>query len=250
MDEIAQNLTRHVFYHGTHLDTVERIHQEGFRERFYDEDGDPSWSGGNLGTGIYITCNWRIALWFGSTLLSVGLQPGTRILDAVVPPDPNILAYLRREFGREIFKKPLLQVIPRNKQLTLPELVNLFRYQYRMTWEKDYGRSGTGFSRWPRQRMRHEELLADFRSLLARYGFHGYGNPEDDNGIVIFAGDRVILKELIAEVPPAVYEKIWPNELEKLGSVDFIRSLFDAYGSERARGLAEQIAAARAPSRR
>ncbi len=242
----ADNFMRHIFYHGTHLDTVEHIVHQGFRVWFSDEDGERYCSDGNLGTGIYITCNWRTTLWFGSALLRIDLRLGTRLLDASVPPDPNILAYLRHEFGHEILSKPPWQALPRNKQLTLPELINLFRLHYQKTWEKHYGVDREGFSRWPRQRNLHAQLLANVRSLLLRDGFHGYGNPDDDNGIVVFAAARLILKELITELPPPDYAQAWPTEFRSLGSLADVRTSFMARGSERAKRLAEQIAAANA----
>jgi len=244
MGEGIDHFGQHTFYHGTRLDAVECIVQQGVRTWFLDEDGQQYCRDGNLGTGIYITCNWRMALWFGPALLRVGLQPGTRLLNASEPPDPTSIAYLQREFGREILTKPPWHVIPRNKQLTLPELINLFRYHYQHTWEHDFGTDSARVSKWSRQRDVHGMLLVNFRSLLIRYGFHGYGNPDDDNGIVVFAGDRLILKELIAEVPPTDYDELWKTGWRMLESLAAVRKVFTARGSERARRLAEQIASA------
>jgi hypothetical protein len=52
--------------------------------------------------------------------LEVTLRAGTRILDAK-EPDPAVLSYLQKEFGREILTQPPWKSLPRNKQLTLEE---------------------------------------------------------------------------------------------------------------------------------
>lgn len=60
-------------------------------------------------------------------------------------------------------------------------------------------------------------LLGRLRSLLIRYGFHAYGNPADHNGLVVFAGDRVRLVEVVAEVVPeslpAALQEDWPDSV-------------------------------------
>ena len=182
-NSVLDNFNQHVFYHGTSLEAAESIAQGGFCVWFEDDEFSRYASGGNLGTGLYISCNWRIALWFGPTLLRVEILHGTKLLNSALSPDSKIVDYLQREFGREILRKPPWNVLPRNKKLKLRELVSLFRYHYCHTWEKEYSRDRCGLSRWPRRREFHSRLLDDFRKILIRYGFHGYGNPEDDNGI-------------------------------------------------------------------
>jgi hypothetical protein len=245
MDDFAHLFTSHVFYHGTSLSAAERIVQAGFRERFFDVDGEPDWSGGNLGTGIYITANWRWALSFGPVLFRVDLRPGTRVLDASEPPDPKVIKYLPREFGRGMLTAAPWRAMPRNKQLTLPELVSLFRYHYCHTWEREY-LDVNGDNKWTQRREAHEKLLRTFRSILIRYGFHGYGNPGDDNGIVLFSGDRVVLKALIGELPPPVYQEEWSELFPSFQSAEEVRQVFLKQGSEQARRLAAQIASAAA----
>jgi hypothetical protein len=241
MSEYASLLRNQVLYHGTSLDAAERIVGEGFREQFLDDEGELGGSGGNLGPGIYISANWRWSLWFGPVLLRVGLRPGTRVLDASQPPDSKVIRYLQREFGRQILTKSPWRAMPTNKQLTLPELVSLFRYHYHHYWEREYW-DCKGSRRWPERKGFHFEVLENFRSLLIRYGYHGYGNPGDDNGIVIFSGDRVVLKHLVGEVPPSVYDKEWEDEFGSFASIEEVRQLYLLRGSERARKLEGQIA--------
>ena len=242
-DDFLSDFRNHVLYHGTSLGRAESIARKGFRVQFNEQDGEQCCSGGNLGAGIYITCNWRIALWFGPTLLRVGLRPGTRLLFSAVAPDSKTIAYLQREFGREILNSPPWKVIPKNKRLTSHELVALFRYHYCQTWEKSYGTDGEWGSRWPAERERHSRLLDNFRSLLIRYGFHGYGNPADDNGIVVIAGDRLVLQEVVGEIPSSDYPALWKSDFRSLGDVDAVRKLFQTRGSEQARQLAQHVAA-------
>ncbi len=241
VDEVADSYTNRIFYHATSFRAAERIAQQGFRVWLSTGDGERYASGGNLGTGIYVTSNWRIALWFGSTLLRVGLLPGTRVLDASEYPNFRVIEYLKREFGRDLLRKPPWKALPGNKQLALPELIELFRYHYWNAWERDSRKGGSGLAKWRRRRVLHSKLLDDFRSLLIRYGFHGFGNPRDDNGIVVFAGERVLLKELVAEIPAADYMEALKTDFRSLQSLSSVRRLLGKYGSERARSLAVQV---------
>ena len=203
------------YYHGTSMAAAERIADTGFRETFLHPDGERGRGGGNLGHGVYVSASWRMAMWFGTALLRVSLRPGTRILDATVVPDPNVLRYLEREFGRRILRADPRIVIPENKRLTQRELTALFRHHYRRTWETSYPPDPDwGGTSWPRKRAKHFELLAPYRSLLVRYGYHGYGNDRDDNGIVVFAGDRVVPEELVTAgpMPRAVSADGLPSE--------------------------------------
>lgn len=226
-DEIQENSRSHVFYHGTRAEAAKRIVQEGFKAWRFDEDGERYASGGCLGIGIYITCNWRMALFFGNVLLEVTLKPGTRILDASKEPDPAVLSYLQREFGREILTRSPWKSLPWNKQLTQEELITLVRYHYRKTWVSPEGDSRRKrFGSWPKKRDKHSRLLERFRNILVRYGFHGYGHPEDDLGIVIFADDRVVLQHLVAVVP----WKTWCEDYEELESYDSIEGFRRIFG--------------------
>jgi hypothetical protein len=243
-DEILHNLKAHVFYHATSLDAAESIARGGFRVWFTDADGDHYAGGGNLGNGVYITCNWRQALWFGHVLLRVAIRRGTRFLNSALPPDGDCIKYLQREFGREILTKSPWKVLPRNKKLTLHELVNLFRYHYSSTWGKENVWDDNwwrGLKRWEM----HCRRLDDFRSMLIRYGFHGYGNPQDDNGIVVFAGDRLMPVEVVAEVPSDASGRYGTVDPAEYADLDQVRSIFRRSGSERAKRLADFVAARR-----
>jgi len=202
---------------------------------------------GNLGTGVYITCNWRTALWFGPVLLRVAVAPGTRLLDATLSPDVQCIDSVCREFGREILQKSPWKVLPKNKKLKLQEVISLFRYHYRRTWEKDYGRDRDGFMRWPRRQEMHAQRLDDFRSVLVRYGYDGYGNPEDDNGIVVFAEERLSLEEVVAEIPSCEYLfDPLESSFSRFADLEEVRRLFRRSGSSRAKRVADQVASGEA----
>ena len=241
VSEFLNNFDKHIFYHATSLDSAESIARHGFRVWFQDNEIGRYASGGNLGTGLYITCNWRIALWFGSVLLCVSIRPGTRLLNSALPPDGKIVDYLQREFGREVLKKAPWEAIPKNKKLTLRELITLFRYHYRHTWEKEYGQDCDGLSNWPMRRELHSKLLKKFKNLLVRDGFDGYGNPSDDNGIVIFAEDRLALREIVAEIPSSDYATLFTEDFNQFQNIDELKKFFRSHGSRRAKDLTEQI---------
>lgn len=209
--DLLENLRNHTFYHGTSLEAAESIAQSGFQVWFEDEEIGHCARSGNHGNGIYLTCNWRTALWFGPTLLRVEIRSGTRLLNAALPTDDRVISYLRKEFGFEILKKPPRKVLPKNKRLKTSEMKNLVRYHYWRTWEKTYGTGGDFISKWTTRRELHRKLIHDFRSLIIRYGFHGFGNPVDHNGIVIFDDSRLYLKAIVTHVPSNVYSS-WSFE--------------------------------------
>ncbi len=198
MDDVLANLRRHVFFHGTSLANAQAILTQGFRIWHRDPEHGRYACGGNLGNGIYLSCSWATALWFGPALLRVTLRPGTRVLDTSLRPSRQALGFLTREFGREILEKPPWKVLPQNKRLKRRELVELFRHQYWKTWDDpEFGKA-----RWEKR----FALLGRFRSMLVRYGYHAYGHPADDNGVVVFAEDRIELRELVGAVSPEACE--------------------------------------------
>jgi len=240
--DVLQNLGQHVFYHGTSLEAAEAIAREGFRVWFIDDEFDYCARGGNLGNGIYITCDWRMALWFGPVLLRVKVQLGTRLLNAALPPDMACIDSLRREFGREILVKSPWKVLPKNKKLKLREVIALLRYHYLHTWEEYYRKDQESSWNCPKRPDVHGPRLADFRSVLIRYGFDGYGSPADDNGIVVFAADRLALSELIAEVPAAEWiASCFQPGIPRFPTLDHLARFFQRSGSERAKILADRI---------
>jgi hypothetical protein len=139
-----------------------------------------------------------MALLYGPALLRVTMAPGTRILDTAKPPEGHVIRRLKKEFGRDVLTDDPRKVLPTNKRLTLRELIALFRFHYQPVF-RGYREDGT-----KRRKPGTDErwnCLKTFRSLLIRYGFHGYGNPEDGIGIVVFAPDRLIAKEVAVVMP-------------------------------------------------
>jgi hypothetical protein len=187
----------------------------GFRGEFYDDEG--RWlRDGNLGKGVYLTCDWRTAVWFGPILLEATLTKGTRILDASPAADPHVLRSLKREFGHELLVTgDIRKVVPTNKHLTLEELVELTRYFYHRVWDRDWSvERGWKFSAQDR---RDARALNKTVSFLKRYGFHGYGHPQDDNGIIIFAPDRIQLSKVVRALD-------WPD-YHRLGDLELLKGL-------------------------
>ena len=89
-----------VFYHGTSKRNARRILREGLRDWSWTEstpkikykvgEGTTRWlHDGMYGRGTYVSCNWRVALYFGPVMFRVELQPGTRLLRLDVPPRPT-----------------------------------------------------------------------------------------------------------------------------------------------------------------
>lgn len=214
--EIKHNLRTHRFFHGCkNTEDLASISMTGFRGDFFDEEG--RWQrDGNLGKGVYLTCDWRTAVWFGPILLQATLTRGTRILDASVPADPHVLKSLKREFGQELIATgDIRKVLPKNKHLTQGELVELTRYFYHRVWDRDWSiEKSWRFSAREKQEAR---ALHHAVSFLKRYGFHGYGHPQDDNGIVIFAPDRIKLSQVVRALD-------WP-EWNRYTDLDALKGL-------------------------
>jgi len=192
-----------LLYHGTSKHSARKILRHGFSDRSWTAKShkfrdmakqgiDCILHGGALGQGIYCTANWKSALHFGPVLFRVELQPGTRILDLDLPPDPRTLDRLRREFGHEIFTRHPLKVIPRNKRLTLDEAIQLARHH-----QSGKNHSGSNSAVWDY----HQARLMEIRSLLIRLGIHGWGESTDLDGIAIFAADRLKPREVILSLP-------------------------------------------------
>lgn len=159
-----------------------------------------------------------MSLWFGPLLLETVVQKGSRILDVSKTADIKTLRYLKKEFGAELLScRDIRKIIPQNKNLRLKELVAITRHFYHLTWEKDWGNDSEGFSKWPPKRQKCFEALASTIKFLKQSGFHGYGDPTSDNGILIFAADRVKLQRVIAELDHLTHSKlINPNRIENL----------------------------------
>ena len=200
--------TGRVFFHGTSKRNARKILRDGFRDWSWTAEtplqkhkakrGIDRWMhGGFYGRGTYVTCNWRSALYFGPVLFRVELQAGTRILRLDLPPDGKVLDSLKRKFGREILSKSPWKVMPRNKRLTLNEAIQLARHHSSTMEEAPWGS--------PRSE-RHEKLMFDLRNILVRYGIQGWGEPADLGGMVIFATDRLKVREVVLSLPT---EDLW-----------------------------------------
>ena len=201
-------MTGSVFFHGTSKRNARKILREGLRDwswtaetpllKYKAKEGIDRWiHGGSFGRGTYVTRNWRSALHFGPVLFRVELQPGTRILRLDLPPDSKVLDSLKREFGREILTKSPWKVMPRSKRLTLEEAIQLARHHI-ACWE--------GASWFDPRGESHERLMLDLRKILVRYGIQGWGEPTDIGGIVIFATDRLKVREVVLSLPT---EELW-----------------------------------------
>ncbi len=198
-EEVSTNLAKHRFFHGCKTeDDLKSISASGFRGDFHDEEG--RWiREGNLGRGVYLSCDWRTAVWFGFILLEATVQKGTKILDTSAKADPSVIAQLRREFGHEITESgDIRKILPKNKKLDLPQLVELTRYFYDKVWNRDW-KSNKSW-RFSAKDKKAREGLDHCVSYLKRYGFHGFGHPQDDNGIVIFAPDRIKLVRVVRKL--------------------------------------------------
>jgi hypothetical protein len=203
--QILDNMSRHEFYHGTSHENAASIAREGFHVRYYtDEEGDSCISsGGALGDGIYMTANPGTALYFGPVVFMVAVRPGLRILDVTTPADRAIISCLSREFGHEILTKPPRLVIPQNKHLTGPESVALFRHHYSaVNFSKKKAKYGVLSEPLPGSSRLHREM----RTQLMRQGYHGFGDADEWNGIVLFAPDSIHAAGVAIELSPLQFD--------------------------------------------
>jgi len=83
--------------------------------------------GRGWGNGVYLSGTEAFAATWGSIIIVCELAAGTRILwhDDY---DAKVIRYLRREFGTAITTPEFWKTLPRNKQFTRNELVNLWHY--------------------------------------------------------------------------------------------------------------------------
>ena len=271
-DKILKNFDKHIFFHGTSLVGAKKIFQKHFLEGH-----------GILGDGVYITRNWLFAIWAihghefwrdegGGASLQINISKGTRILNSAIKPDRKCLQYLRKEFGKDILKKHPRKVIPKNKRLTQREFINLFRYHYWEAREKNKRkfdnlphsfRDSVSQSAGASKRADlHWQLVDDLSTLLkAKYQFDGFGNPEDDLGIVIFEGKHLEVKEFVFQYHADYmdheirkilfeskyeFEELWLNPKsnlrKKFPDVNHLKKHFQKHGSKEAKELAVQIA--------
>lgn len=209
------------YFHGTTPDRARQIRRQGFKVGRVELPGDdePRLFGyGNIGYGTYIAEDWRVAVWFGYSLLKIRLEPGTRLLPMPEVPDARILSYLQREFGKDILKTDRLgKVLPQNKRLTLKEHVAVLGYHYREVgkyfWNPDRGLN----KKKSKAKRLHVRAMHGLGADLRRFGVHGYGDPHGFNGLVVFEPSRLVVE---SEIP--IDRKIW---LEKVNVADYHESL-------------------------
>jgi len=196
------SLTGRTFFLGTPAASAICISQEGFR--ILDEDVR-SWGVGYLGNGIYVTRNLKEALYFAAVqspdhdyVLKVEFTRGTRIARLEDASDPGLLDSLRREFGKEILSSEFAKAVPHNKHLKPRELFALMGY----------------FAESPRL---FDQAQRNIRRWLRRLSYHGYGNPFNDLGTVLFDPSRLELR-CINRMPNVGHERnpsLDPTLLEK-----------------------------------
>lgn len=108
------------FYHGTQGYCVHSIMTQGFRL-------DHEMWGRGWGNGVYLSGTEEFASLWGDVIVRCELKAGSKILwhDDY---DRKIVAYLKREFGVGILKPDFWKVLPKNKQLTKPEIIAVWNY--------------------------------------------------------------------------------------------------------------------------
>ena len=57
------------------------------------------------------------------------------------------------------------------------------------------------------KRMRHVESMRSCVRMLQQRGFHGFGHPSDDNGILLFQPERIVVEGVIAEIPRPQHDR-------------------------------------------
>lgn len=193
------------FFHGTSRRAARKILKEGFRDwswtmknsrfrSFANERDVPRIGDGHYGRGIHITRSWQRALAFGPSLFRVSVRPGTRILRLDVPLDGRVLGLLRRELGDAILTEPPRKALPKNRHFTLHEAVQLVRFHVNR-WEQTTSPWLYACSRL------HEPGLLDLRDILIRHGIQGWGEPAKLSGLVLFAMERITLREVVLSIP-------------------------------------------------
>jgi hypothetical protein len=124
-----------IFYHGTRTAFAYSIMRQGFKI------GQET-HGRNLGNGLYLTARIGFAAEWGPIIIRCRLKRGTRILWHT-KADVRTIRYLRKEFGAGILRPNFDTVIPKNKQLTLAEITQLWNfllerhYPYRLAVRRD-----------------------------------------------------------------------------------------------------------------
>lgn len=196
------------FFHGCRTpEDASLILKEGLRlKHFVEEEGecfDPGLTGnktqrrippkfllgGALGSGVYVTRDYELARMYGSSVFRLRPVAGTRIVLLGGPADMKVISQLKREFGKDILRPrtSLHKTLPRNKQLTRAELIELTRYHFFREYEHRYEERATV----------HVSAVRECIHLMRRYQIDAVGHPGDINGIVVFHPWKFIIIELV-----------------------------------------------------
>lgn len=177
-----------LFYHSTSALAAVSISVDGFRLM---SDMMRNWSGGALGSGIYITAALEMAQFYArvansGVTLRVRMVSGTQILRLDGQYDQRVIEYLGREFSRELFSPNFVKAIPANKRLTRAELIHLVNF----LWAR-------GEARKPRSLQPWCDELGPLRRCLARCRYDGLGSVDSDIGVVIFNPSRLKVESIL-----------------------------------------------------
>ncbi|HED19734.1 MAG TPA: hypothetical protein ENI74_09570 [Gammaproteobacteria bacterium] len=165
------------FYHGTDEESAWSVMSRGFR--LDNERWGRGW-----GNGVYLSGTDDFASTWGQIIICCRLQTGTRLLwhkDYA----RKVIDSLRREFGKAILSPEFWKVLPRNKQFTRSEVIQLWHYLVTRYYES------------PRRFRigRFERLQKNYSRIyeqLRRHGYDGVGFHDSDwPEILIFNPARV-----------------------------------------------------------
>lgn len=186
------SLSSQRYYHGTSEGCAYGIAAQGFRA---SSERKPF-----LGAGAYISSSMETARLYGTVILEVALESGTRIVDLTPDPDPGVIAYLRREFGRDVLSGRLRRVVPVNKRLRQHELVEVVRHRWR-AWYAALERPKPWVG-WTYRNL-HASLI-DGLQALRRYGVEAAGDSVGEMGLVVMVPSRARALRVVetAELPP------------------------------------------------
>jgi len=73
---------------------------------------------------------------------------------------------------------------------------------YFKTWE-----AKPCIDKWPADRIKHSKAIHKFAAQLNRYGYHGYGNPDDDNGVLVFDPSRIKVLKVLLDIPSEQFKE-------------------------------------------
>lgn len=140
--------------------------------------------GRGWGNGVYLSGTDDFASTWGKMIICCQLQAGTRLLWHE-NYDRKVIDSLRREFGKSIVSPEFWKLLPRNKQFTRNEIIQLWHYLVTRCYESPRRfRAG-----------RFERLLKNYSRIyeqLRRHGYDGVGfRGTDWPEILVFNPARV-----------------------------------------------------------